>query len=55
MASAYLRLRTMGVDLSDVRSELIFLIVQMVIYFFAAAAAYKFAINKQKNKLELRA
>ncbi|NOQ25434.1 MAG: ABC transporter permease [Bacteroidales bacterium] len=55
MAPAYLRLRTMGVDLSDVRSELIFLIVQMVIYFFIAAAAYKFAINKQKNKQENRA
>jgi ABC-2 type transport system permease protein len=50
MAPAYLRLRTMGVDLPDLRSELIFLIVQMVIYFFIAAAAYKFAINKQKNK-----
>ena len=55
MAPAYLRLRTMGVDLSDVRSELIFLIVQMVIYFFIAAAAYKFAINKQKKNTELEA
>ena len=55
MAPAYLRLRTMGVELSDVLSELTFLIVQMVIYFFIAGAAYKLAINKQKNKLEHRA
>jgi len=47
MVPAYLRLRTMGVELSDVRSELIFLMVQMVIYFFIAAGAYKYAIKKQ--------
>jgi ABC-2 type transport system permease protein len=47
LAPAYLRLRTMGVELLDIRSEIVFLLIQMVVYFFLAAAAYKFAIKKQ--------
>lgn len=48
---AYLRLRTMGVALSDIRSEWLFLFFQMLVYFFLAAAAYKFAVRRQAKKL----
>ncbi|MCG8412070.1 MAG: ABC transporter permease [Bacteroidales bacterium] len=47
---AYLRLRTMGVCLLDIKFELVFLIAQMFIYYFAACFTYKYLVKKNSLK-----
>jgi ABC-2 type transport system permease protein len=46
MIPAYLRIRTMGVDLSSVKAELLFLIGQMVVYYLLTCQAYKYLARK---------
>lgn len=50
MVPAYLRVRTMGVDITDVRFELIFLITQMIIYYLLACLSFKFFAKKHALK-----
>jgi len=50
MVPAYLRIRTMGVELQDVRFELIFLIIQMVIYYLLACISFKYLARKHSIK-----
>jgi ABC-2 type transport system permease protein len=54
MIPAFLRIRTMGVSLSDVRPELIFLMVQMIVYFVMAAFAYKISVIRQERLHQAR-
>jgi len=49
MIPAYLRIRTMGVSINDVRPELIFLVVQMVVYFLLASVGYKISVIRQER------
>ncbi|MDP4184246.1 MAG: ABC transporter permease [Bacteroidota bacterium] len=49
---AYLRLRTMGVDLSAISNELWFLMGQTVVYFLCACAAYKLAMKQAFKKID---
>ena len=49
MIPAYLRIRTMGVSINDVRPELIFLVVQMVVYFLLASVGYKISVIRQEQ------
>lgn len=51
MIPAYMRVRTMGVPISAVRPELIFMLVQMLIYFFLAALFFKFSIIREEKKI----
>ncbi len=51
MIPAYLRIRTMGVSIIDVRPELLFLMCQMIIYFLIASMAYKISVIRQHRKL----
>lgn len=58
MVPAYLRIRTMGVEIQDIRFELIFLIAQMVIYYLLACFSFKYfarkhALNK-KNTIYIK-
>ena len=53
MIPAYLRIRTMGVSITDVRSELLFLLVQMIIYFLLAALSFKYSVMRQEKKLRI--
>jgi ABC-2 type transport system permease protein len=50
MIPAYLRIRTMGVSITDVRPELMFMMVQMLVYFLLAALSFKIYVIKQKKK-----
>jgi ABC-2 type transport system permease protein len=50
MIPAFLRVRTMGVPISDVRPELIFLLAQMIVYFLMASFAYKINVIRQERK-----
>jgi ABC-2 type transport system permease protein len=50
MIPAYLRIRTMGVSINDVRPELIFMLVQMLVYFLLAALFFKISIMRQEMK-----
>lgn len=50
MIPAYLRIRTMGVQLSDVKTELLFLIGQMLVYFILACISYKYLAKKHSIK-----
>lgn len=50
MVPAYLRIRTMGVDIMHVNSEIIILYTQTFIYFFMAAGLFK--LMKLRNKKE---
>ncbi len=54
MIPAFLRIRTMGVSINDVRPELIFLMVQMVIYFLLAVLSYKISVVRQEHKHQAR-
>jgi ABC-2 type transport system permease protein len=45
MIPAYLRIRTMGVDLTSVRSELFFMIGQTAVYYFLTCWAYKYFVK----------
>lgn len=49
MVPAFLRLRTMGASLSDIRPELIFLLVQMVVYAALAVMSYRIYIRRKSN------
>jgi len=49
MIPAFLRVRTMGVPISDVRPELQFLIIQMIVYFLLATVAYKISVIRQER------
>jgi ABC-2 type transport system permease protein len=48
---AYMRIRTMGVPISGVRSELIFMVAQMLIYFVLAAFFFKISTIRQEKKI----
>jgi len=54
MIPAFLRIRSMGVPISDVRPELIFLLAQMVVYFLMAAVAYKIYVIRQERLQNVR-
>ena len=49
MIPAFLRIRTMGVSISDVRPELLFLVIQMIVYFIMASVAYKINVIRQER------
>lgn len=49
MVPAFLRMRTMGASLSDIRPELIFLLVQMVVYAALAVMSYRIYIRRKSN------
>jgi ABC-2 type transport system permease protein len=53
MIPAYLRIRTMGVSLADVRPELLFMIIQMMVYFLIAAISFKLSVIKQAKKFKI--
>ncbi len=53
MIPAFLRIRSMGVSIGDVRPELLFLLIQMFVYFILAVFIYWFAIIRQ-NRLHTR-
>jgi ABC-2 type transport system permease protein len=53
MIPAYLRIRTMGVSVSDVRPELFFMLVQMIFYFVLAALSFKFSVMRQEKKIKI--
>jgi ABC-2 type transport system permease protein len=54
MIPAFLRIRTMGVSITDVRPELIFMMIQMIIYFLLAVLAYKISVIRQERKHQAR-
>ena len=47
MIPAFLRIRSMGVPISDVRPELLFLLVQMVVYFLLAVFTFRITVIRQ--------
>ena len=47
MIPAFLRIRTMGVSINDVRPEFLFLMCQMIFYFIMAAVTYKISVIRQ--------
>ena len=47
MIPAFLRIRTMGVSINEVRPELLFLVLQMVVYFILASVCYKISVIRQ--------
>jgi ABC-2 type transport system permease protein len=49
MIPAFLRIRSMGVSINDVRPELAFLMVQMIVYFLLASATYKISVIRQER------
>jgi len=49
MIPAFLRIRTMGVSINDVRPELLFLVIQMIVYFIMASVAYKINVIRQER------
>jgi ABC-2 type transport system permease protein len=53
MIPAYLRIRTMGVSISDVRNELLFMLIQMIAYFLLAALSFRFAVIRQARKMKI--
>ncbi len=46
MVPAYLRLRTMGATLADIKPELLFLTIQMLVYFILASLCHKYFTRK---------
>lgn len=50
MVPAFLRIRTMGATLADVRPELIFLLGQMVVYGLLAILSYRIYIHRKVNQ-----
>jgi ABC-2 type transport system permease protein len=50
MIPGFLRIRTMGVSIDDVRYELLFLLAQMVVYFLLASFAYKINLINQERR-----
>lgn len=51
MVPAYIRLRTMGVSLSEIKPELSALSIQMLLYFFLAVVGFKIAMNKKPDEV----
>jgi len=49
MIPAFLRIRSMGVSINDVRPELTFLMIQMIVYFLLASATYKISVLRQER------
>ena len=49
MIPAFLRIRSMGVSIGDVRPELHFLLIQMIVYFVLAAFSYKISVIRQER------
>ncbi|MRT93588.1 ABC transporter permease [Ancylomarina sp. 16SWW S1-10-2] len=49
MIPAYLRIRTMGVGLSDVSFELLFMMGQVVVYFVLAYVAFRYSLSRIKK------
>jgi ABC-2 type transport system permease protein len=52
MIPAYLRVRTMGVSIGDIRPELIFMLVQMLVYFLLAALTFKLSVIRHEKKIK---
>ena len=50
MIPAYLRIRTMGVSINDVKPELLLMICQMIVFFFIASIGYKISVIRQEKK-----
>ena len=50
MVPAYIRLRTMGVGLEDIKPELLFTIVQMFVYYILACISFKYFAKKHSIK-----
>lgn len=50
MVPAYLRIRTMGVEIHQVQFELIFLIAQMIVYYLLACLSFKYFAKKNALK-----
>jgi len=50
MVPSYLRVRTMGVTLQDVRFELFFMIAQMILYYLIACLSFKYFAKKHALK-----
>jgi len=50
MIPAYLRLRTMGVGIQDIKYELVFLIIQMIVYYLLACLSFKYFAKKHSLK-----
>ena len=51
MVPAYIRLRTMGVSLSEIKPELSALSIQMLLYFFLAVVGFKIAMKKKPDSV----
>jgi ABC-2 type transport system permease protein len=51
---AYLKIRTAGASIADIRPELIMLYVQAIIYFILAVVSYKFAIQRFGKRIGSR-
>ena len=51
MVPAFLRIRTMGVAIQDVKFELLFLIVQCVIYYLLACLSFRYFAKKNLAKI----
>jgi ABC-2 type transport system permease protein len=49
MIPAFLRIRTMGVSITDVKPEFLFLMAQMIVYFLLASVAYKINVIRQER------
>jgi len=54
MIPAFLRIRSMGVSINDVRPELTFLMIQMIVYFLLACIGYKIAVIRQERLHQAR-
>ncbi len=54
MIPAFLRIRSMGVSINDVRPELTFLLIQMIVYFLLACIGYKIAVVRQERLHQAR-
>ena len=54
MIPAFLRIRSMGVSIKDVRPELTFLMIQMIVYFLLACIGYKIAVIRQERQHRAR-
>lgn len=50
MVPSYLRVRTMGVTIQDVRFELFFMIAQMIVYYLIACLSFKYLAKKHALK-----
>jgi hypothetical protein len=50
MIPAFLRIRTMGGTLTDVRPEFLFMLGQMVVYGILAMISYKVFLHRRNNQ-----